>query len=210
MPPILPGLAFLLGFENACGQRPVKSWKGQECPLRSSCDYLPGVAIGVVAMAKKRKLVEEALPLLSAAFFCEKILIESSGRPQADLVPSIIRIVDIVNLPSAQNAPQPGTFFSLPLSFFIMIKAGDARGERELMVRQVNPSGQAADAGMWKFGLQDYPEGSSVLQTNHVPIKWDKEGTYWFELLLGDRLLTRIPLVITITQQDGTAQTPAP
>lgn len=159
-------------------------------------------------MAKKRKPVEETLPLLTAAFFCESVLLESTGGLQPGFIPSIIRLVDIVNLPSVQDAPQPGTFFNLQVNFFILFKAGEARGERELMVRQVNPSGQAIDSAKWKFGLQDFPEGNSVIHSTHVPIKWDKEGTYWFELLLGDRLLTRIPLILKRTQPDSTAHVP--
>jgi hypothetical protein len=155
-------------------------------------------------MAKGHRRSERARPHLQAVFFCEKVLTE------ADNVTSAIRIVDTINLTITAGKPKRGMALLLPLALLVMVKAGDARGEKELQVRSVGPSGKAYKAGTWKFTLAGPPEGGANLRADQVQLKWDKEGLYWFEILLDGTLFARAPLRVNIVKADPQAQMPAP
>jgi hypothetical protein len=147
-------------------------------------------------MARTRKPSKKPMPPVAAAFFCEKILTEP------DNVLSAIRIVDTISLPGAV-LPESGTDLVLPLAMLVVFKSGDAQGERELQFRLENPSGKVFTGGTWKITLGDPPEAGHTFRSDLTTLKWDKEGLYWFEVLLDGVLATRIPLRVRIGQPES-------
>lgn len=146
---------------------------------------------------------EKAGPFLLIAVLCENVLTEQ------DRVLSLIRVVDIISLPSAPPPPPgPGLAVALPLTMLIMLKPGDFRGQKELRIVQVNPSGVREETGRATFTFTGPDEGGVVSRSQQINLIWDKEGLYWYELVLGGTLLTRIPLRVNIVQPD--ASTPKP
>jgi hypothetical protein len=141
-------------------------------------------------MVKESKSAEEALPYLGAAFFCEKLLRE------ADTTTSAIRMVDTVNLPAVMTVPEKGAALAIPLTLYVMFKNGEARGEREVLLRVINPSRKRIKAAKSKLVLSDTPEAGTAIQVEPILLKWDKEGLYWFEISVAGKIVTRVPLRI--------------
>jgi hypothetical protein len=137
--------------------------------------------------------------------FCEKLLVEQ------DNVNSVIRIVDTINItPLPGQKLKRGGLMPLPLALLLMVKAGDARGKREMQLRLVSPSGKVfKTVAELEFNLSDPPEGGANFKASPVLLKWDKEGLYWFEFLLEGKLFARVPLRVNVVKPDTQAQTPA-
>src|SRR5258706_6964275 len=82
---------------------------------------------------------KKAGPYLSAALVCEKVLFEE------DNVSSLIRVVDTIQLPHYPPL-DAGDSVKLPVVMLVMLKSGDFRGEKDLILRLVNPSGKRITA----------------------------------------------------------------
>ncbi len=154
-------------------------------------------------MAKKRTPDKKrSLPYLAAALLCERVLIEP------DHVTSAIRIVDTVTLPG-EPLPEAGAVLALNLSLLLIFKSGAARGERQLRLRLVNPSRKGEDVARPVINFTEPPEGGTAMS---IPLllKWEREGLYWFEVLLEGKLYTRIPLRVRIAPPAAPQEAPAP
>jgi hypothetical protein len=138
-------------------------------------------------MAKKRTTADnDAPPLLAAALICERVLQET------DNVLSLIRVVDTVTLPP-EPVPAKDELVGLPLSVLLLFKTGDARGKRQILVTLVKPSGAKEPAVLVEYDFGSPEEGGHNV---HMPVrlKWEQEGLYHFDVVLGGTQLTRIPL----------------
>jgi hypothetical protein len=146
-------------------------------------------------MAKKRKSEKnDAPPCLLASIICEKVLLEK------DEVLTPVRIVDTVTF-AAGTEIEPGKVFELGLTLLLMFKSGEARGERQLRLALVNPSGTREDVGASQISFLDPPEGGQNIRIA-VRLKWEKEGLYWFEVFLEETPMARVPLRVRIAQAD--------
>jgi hypothetical protein len=155
-------------------------------------------------MAKGHKpSAASAGPYLGGAFICERLLSER------DNVNSVVRIVDTVTLPADAPRPELGTGVGLPLTLVIFFRRGEAKGERELRLRQIGPSGKRKNVGKVEFKLEGPAEGAINTIMPVVPISWDNEGLYWFEVLLGGTLVTRVPLRVKFAQAEAPPATPS-
>ena len=151
-------------------------------------------------MAKSGKAAKgKAGPYLAAAVICEKILIEQDG------VTSAMRIVDIINLSSDQAPPPRGTIIGVPLALLIMLKSGDLRGDKEILIRLANPSGIIEDIGNILVTFVGPSEGGVNSQIPILALKWDTEGVYWYEIVMDNTIMTRIPLRVNVTRQSEPA-----
>lgn len=101
----------------------------------------------------------------------------------------------------------PSAHIGAPLKLVINLWAGQARGRYSLKLRQEAPS-----------GIQDDPIDIAEVQFNELTglgvdtilqmpeYDFTEQGTYWFDVLLGDpgdgdgELLTRIPFSISYRQ----------
>lgn len=128
-------------------------------------------------------------PYLIAALLCEKILQEK------DETVSIIRMVDRVTL-TTQAALSPETLppIALNLNAFISFKSGSARGRHTVKLRIETPSGLKLPEQLLPVLFEGEDRGVNLILGINIVV--DQEGVYWFDVLLEDVLLTRIPLRI--------------
>lgn len=125
-------------------------------------------------------------PFVQLACVCEKALVEP------DNVASLIRVVDTytVDPPAVELPPNVGV--ALPLTVVVSLKSGDVVGEHGVGLRLVNPNGDASTVGQWAliFNGGEHGVNIQIAFSLHSPTY----GLYWFDVLWGDELLSRIPL----------------
>jgi hypothetical protein len=135
-----------------------------------------------------------AKPYVQVACVCEKVLIEP------DNVASLIRIVDtfFLNLP----APQADFKAAVELTAFIALKSGDVVGEFEVGLRLTNPDGVYLPTRRWQTEFRGGEAGVNLKIAFSLPEY--KLGLYWFDVLWGDEILTRIPFRLRVNPSQST------
>jgi hypothetical protein len=148
-------------------------------------------------------------PYVQAACVCEKVLIEP------DNVPSLIRIVDTVTIDVkaiGPGTPPPGLLEKLDLpvilTAFVSLKSGDVVGEYDVGLRLNAPDGTPPPVRKWPVVLNGGEHGANVRIEFRLPSA--KPGLYWFDVLWGDEVLTRIPLRVKPRPTAPTAGADAP
>lgn len=133
-------------------------------------------------------------PYVQAALFCEKVLEERDG------VLSAIRVVDrlFINV-SGIGAPDklsdlPPQMTTLNIVGLVALKSGFARGSHTVVVRGRTPSQQPIPAVSFPVLLEGEDRGANVVF--QMGIQAREDGLYWFDVLVNDRLMTRMPLRI--------------
>lgn len=128
-------------------------------------------------------------PFLQAAIFCEKVLQEKDG------VLSAIRLVDRFTLSSsAEGVPDLMPAINIGISILIAFKSGGAKGKWELKVKPVAPSGQELPGFVGPVLFEGEERGASVVIQYGLAAK--EEGIYWFDVILNNELITKMPLRI--------------
>jgi hypothetical protein len=132
----------------------------------------------------KDMAIPESGPYLIAALLCEKVLQEKNE------VISIIRMVDRITLtvPASEALP----LLPLNLTLFLAFKSGSARGSNTIKLSIEPPSGIRLPEQLLPVFFEGEDRGSNLILTLNIVI--DQEGVYWFNILLEEKLLTRIPL----------------
>lgn len=125
-------------------------------------------------------------PYVSVAVICEKVLEEKNGSL------SIIRIADQVQVPDQQLPP--GVLPAAALQGLIAVKSGDAVGEFTLKVNAINPKGESKEIYSVPFKLLGKDHGQNFILILTLGI--ENEGVHWFNVLVDDELITRIPLTV--------------
>ena len=111
-------------------------------------------------------------PYLTAAIICERVLQEKDG------VLSAIRIVDQIT--HTIVAP------------LITFKSGRARGRQTVQLAMEDPSGARKELFAHSLQFEGEHRGANwVIQAN---VMFSMEGLYWFEVILEDRLVTKMPV----------------
>jgi hypothetical protein len=138
------------------------------------------------------------MPLLNAAFFCERVIQEK------DNVLTPYRIIDSLTI----TPPLDDNILSqikaintdkviLPLAhiqFFMVLKSGDAMGERVIRLDTINPSGEKVKG---VENVVNFLGGEASLYSyGPFAVRFKTEGLYWYDLKINDKLLTRVPLRI--------------
>lgn len=131
-------------------------------------------------------MADESLrPFVTAALFCERVLREQDG------VLSLIRIIDQVtcNGPTAEMPPTP-----LQFNVVLAFKAGFLKGKYMVKFRPEPPSKKEYPA----LEVPAYFEGDDrgvnlVINFSYIV---QEEGVHWFDVMIQDEVLTRIPLRI--------------
>ena len=126
-------------------------------------------------------------PYLQIAALCEHVLEER------DNVLSIIRIVDRITL-STSDPRAPAAMPPVPVNvrLVIALKSGFARGRFDVKIGVVAPSTHVLAELSLPVLLEGEERGANIVMP--VSFSAEEEGLYWFEVRLGDRLLTRVPL----------------
>jgi hypothetical protein len=142
-------------------------------------------------------------PFLNMAVFCEKVLQEKDG------VLSAIRIVDrFTHSTSFDGAPDIMPPFNIGVSIVIGFKSGDTKGKWELKVKPFAPSGQELVGFTGPVFFTGEEQGATVVIQYGLMAK--EEGVYWFDIMLNEKLFTRMPLRIIYEKTLVTSTTSPP
>ena len=134
-------------------------------------------------------------PFIAFACICEKVLQEQDG------VLSAIRIVDKLNLhkgPPNQLAPKTQASAIAGVTMLIGLKSGGYKGRGKLSLQAHSPTGKVmpglrmATEIEFKGGV----EGVNTIVNAGVPFA--EEGVYWIDILYNGRILTRMPLSVSV------------
>lgn len=127
-------------------------------------------------------------PFLAAALLCERVLTEQDG------VISLIRIVDrLTHTVVGPQAPPEMPPVRISWQLVLIFKSGAARGRAEVVLRLEAPSGLRIPQ---QTVLPVFFEGEDrgVQLVAGLDLELTQEGLYWIDVLLEDRLMTRVPL----------------
>jgi len=134
-------------------------------------------------------------PYLSAALVCEKVLEERDG------VKSVIRIIDRVTRTAVDPSPplemEP---FDYEMAMLIRFKSGKARGTYPIEIQLVKPSGESPPP-MRQSILFEGEEDRGLDVVVNMRLKFDQIGIYWFNIILNNVRLTRIPFRVIYLPQ---------
>lgn len=135
-------------------------------------------------------------PYLTAALLCERVLVEQDG------VKSAIRIIDrVIRTAMGPNPPERMEPFDYQVFLMITLKSGWARGSYPLRVCVVRPPESESRTVLQQTVLFEGEEDRGVELIGGMTIRFELEGIYWFEVLLAERLLTRIPLRVVYVRK---------
>lgn len=129
----------------------------------------------------------EGGPYVAAAFFCHTVLQEAGG------LYSFIRVVDRITVHGAGPAISE-TMPALPIgsTLVLVFKADKARGRKQLTIRPESPSGLKGPAVLHDINLEGEERG--VILSAPITLQTAEEGLYWFDILIDDQVITRVPL----------------
>jgi hypothetical protein len=174
----------------------VKRTRQPFARFASLADHTSGVAY--MAKARKKSKTTRAQPLLAAALFCINVLEEKEG------LPTLVRVLDQLTIPpppelppAAEGEKQPK--LGVPLIAFVAFKSGDATGDYQLRIDMVSPSGEREPMAMATMRFLGGANGVNVNATLAVPVA--EEGLYWYEILVDETLVTRMPLQLRIARE---------
>lgn len=126
-------------------------------------------------------------PFLAAALLCESVLQEKDGRL------SVIRIVNrITHQAVGSDTSEKMPAITIKLTALISFRAGFARGSYNVKLRPTTPSGKRLPEVSLPILLEGEDRGHNLI----LPVQFQaaEDGVYWFDVLLAERLITRIPL----------------
>lgn len=136
------------------------------------------------------------LPNVIAALFCEKVLNEADGSL------SVVRIADRITYQIAPNLP-PEFKPAVMLQGLICLRSGEAKGNFRLWVRGNSPSGKQQELFSLPIELKGGDHGVNAIVAATIGVHED--GLYWFDVILDDHTLTRIPLMVVQGEQKAPA-----
>jgi hypothetical protein len=125
-------------------------------------------------------------PFLAAAVICERVLQEKDG------VLSVIRLIDqLTHTIVAPSMPEELPKVTYNLTFLLAFKSGRARGRQNVSLMIEDPSGIRNRVFGQSIQLEGENRGANlIVQSN---ITFGLEGIYWFDVLLDEKLVTRMP-----------------
>ena len=140
-------------------------------------------------------------PFLQMAVFCERVLHEK------DDVLSAIRIIDrFTHTVSSAEVIMPP--LKLEFSMLISFKSGDAKGKSELKIRPNAPSGKELPGFSGPILFEGGERGANIIIKLGFEAK--EEGVYWFDVILDEKLITRMSLQVVYQKMQITSTTAPP
>jgi hypothetical protein len=130
---------------------------------------------------------ENTGPYLTVAAICEKVLQEK------DETISMIRMIDRLAVTvNALGSPESMPPTAANVTILISLKSGKARGRSTIKLRPEAPSGLKFPDQLLPVLFEGEDRGVNLILNLNLVV--EQEGVYWFEVLLEEQLLTRIPL----------------
>lgn len=136
----------------------------------------------------RRRKASTGGPYVAIAVFCERMLHER------DNVVSLIRVIDRVIMSVSADAPEEMPPFQTTLTLVLSFKAGFARGKYRVTVRPNAPSGEILPEVSMPALFEGDERG--VQHQIGLTMHFKEEGLYWFDVLIEDAIITRVPLRI--------------
>ena len=134
-------------------------------------------------------------PFLSTALICEKVLMEQDG------VKSAIRIIDrVTRQPSGKEGPTEMEPFTYQCMLFLRFKSGRCRGTRTIKIELVKPSGESKPL-IKQSVLFEGEDDRGIDSVGQLVVEFDQTGVYWFNVLLEDIRVTKIPFRVIYSPQ---------
>jgi len=148
------------------------------------------------------------LPWIAAALFCERVLEEK------DDVLTIVRVIHKATVAAMDRegrlkpiSEEKG--FPIPLTAFIAFRAsGEPTGPHSLRLVAHSPSGKTHDAGSYPDAIRFVADDQAFNLVVNMGVTAREAGLYWFDVLLDEELVTRIPLQIQFAQSPTTSRNP--
>jgi hypothetical protein len=129
-------------------------------------------------------------PYVSVATFCELVL---EGK---DDVVSLIRLIDVLNVqaegPEAPNELPTGV---IQPKLVVVLRAGQALGSQTVGIVVEKPDGSRSKPTEVSVNFPGGP-GSGARLVVDMQIEIESAGLYWADILVNDRLTTRVPLEV--------------
>lgn len=139
-------------------------------------------------------------PWVQMAIFCENVIIDKED------VLTAIRIVDQVTLNvTGPTAPDEMPPIDRALKLVVALKAGEARGRGTVRVDMRRPDGGVTRGPEFSVNFHAEHQGHTILQDLRLQLQY--EGVYWFDVVYGDQVMTRIPLRV-VYQRISTSSGP--
>lgn len=127
---------------------------------------------------------ESFRPYVQVAAICQAALQEPTGFL------SLVRLIDRLPLAGPTDEMQPQPLHNLVL--VIVLKSGSMKGKYNIKVVPETPSGRKLQGPQLSALFEGEERGvAAVLPLGIVA---EEEGLYWFDVILEQDLLTRIPL----------------
>ena len=152
-------------------------------------------------MAKTNGTHKKEGPLLAAAFFCERTIVDKE-----DNAVSAIRLIDTLTIQLHPLTPidVPSEEKRVPVSTggLIVFKTGRSQGEHNVKLVVESPSGKKSGTVFdqtVKFTPE--PQGGFNLRFGAV-IEVMKGGLFWIHVLLDGKRVTKMPLMIQIERAE--------
>ncbi len=149
-------------------------------------------------------------PYVAVATLCDAVLKEEDGRI------SCIRFMDRIDVnmtfpasvPEAQQIPA----IPFPVHGLLSFKSGGFKGKKTIKINLVAPSGKLVESEgkisqTFPAVFQGGEHGFNLVLD--VTLQTREEGLYYFDILLDEEMMTRIPLRVAFTKQtqsDAAAQ----
>ena len=133
---------------------------------------------------------EHSGPYLQMAVLCQAVLQEGTGQL------SLIRITDSIGLAGVMREMQPQPFM---LQMIVTFRAGFAHGKYRVKVVGTNPTSKTEFVvGEQAPYFEGEDRGVNVIFILNLLLT--EEGVFWFDVLLEDTFVTRVPLRVTYQQ----------
>ncbi len=127
-------------------------------------------------------------PWVTAALFAERILTEK------DDVVTLVRVVDRFTATLPDDEPEAASLIEATL--IVRMKAGDFRGDTEVAIEQIDPTGRRRRLGRTVGTLNGSIDGFQI--TLDAGIAVAESGVHWFDIVVNGRSASRTPLQFDI------------
>ena len=124
-------------------------------------------------------------PWVQVAAICHTALMETTGQM------SVIRITDRIAVAGVTPEMQPQP---LQLTMAILLRSGEMRGQYNVKIRVTSPQGQETTGQEIMFLFEGGDRG--VQTVFPLAMLATEPGTYWFDVILEEETLTRVPLTV--------------
>ena len=137
-----------------------------------------------------KKAARKSYPHVAVAVFCENVITEKDG------VSTLVRIIDQLQAYGAEKTIPKVNFTSRA---YIRFVSGEAKGEYKLSIRLHRPDG--VSQMIVKPTSVTFSGGSQKVNIDSpVAIEVRDTGLHWCDILLDNKVMTKMPLEVTYQQ----------